>query len=157
VMPKSRQTKKPKCLTQSKRLTSTVIAVGGGGYLKNMWLLEVMVTQLEAMEPDWEKNSAIRRQWWDPYRPGYVEEVGHADDLMIDVTLAACAEGRVPAHLVGVIRKFGDDATMSPERVEKLLASLARAGVIAWEPGATSIKLRPCKRRNEISQMRMSA
>lgn len=45
-MPKSRQTETPK------RLTSTKIAVGGGRYLRNIWMLEKLVTQLALMEQD---------------------------------------------------------------------------------------------------------
>lgn len=140
-MPKPKQTKK------RKRLTSTRIAIGDGRYLKNMWLLEICVAQLELMEPDWEINSAVRRTWSDPSRPAYVDEVGHGDDFRIDMLVAASAEGRVPASVAEDLRSFGDDATMTPKRVEKLLGSLARAGVIAWEPGATSIELRPRERR----------
>ena len=140
-MPKSRQTEKPK------RLTSTKIAAGGGRYLQNLWMLENLVNQLALMEPDWEKNSANRRHWSDPWRPAYVDEIGHEDDFTIDLTVAASAEGRVPPHLPNSTRTFDDDATITPERVEKVLGSLARAGVIAWEPGATSIELRPRKRR----------
>lgn len=138
-MPKSRQTETPK------RLTSTRIDVGGGRYLRNIWMLEKLVTQLALMEEDWEKNSAARRQWSDPFRPPYVEEVGHEDDLMIDMTVAASAEGLVLPQFAENISSSDDDAAMTPERVERVLESLARAGVIAWEPGATSIKLRPRK------------
>lgn len=59
--------------------------------------------------------------------------------------VAASAEGHVPPQFARNIRPFDDDAAMTPERVEKVLDSLARAGVIAWEPGATSIELRPRK------------
>ena len=146
-MPKSKHRKKPHGLAGSMRSGSPASPAAVRLSGADVALLKQFVAALEAIDPDHEKHSAIRRQRFETCVVPYGDTLGDGQDFLLDMIVAASVEGGLEVPLSKVTCEFGDDPTMTPARVEELLGNLARAGIIGWEPGATMVELRPRERQ----------
>ena len=142
-MLKSRQRKKPRGPTQSKRFGSPLNLGRYGGDPAKAQLIETLAAEFGELDPDFKRLHALWCERSDTCRTPYAGEMTLAEEKMLDMIIWASTKGGLIVPMDDIFEHAGDDSSLSRERIEALLGGLAKAGIVGWEPGAASVELRP--------------